>query len=301
MIQPGQEAGVISRSVVRSFVVLFLLGAAVTAYAQAPAALSVEAVSPKVQRVQTSLANVAVLKTDAGLLVVDSGQPSDAAPLVAKLAEIGSPVVYLVNTHYHFDHTGGNAVVGKGAKIVAHEGCQRSMLKSLKPEQKPEEMGVPQETYQTERELRVGKEAVKLLHFGPGHSSGDTVVVFEGEKVIVAGDLFFNGLAPYIDVADGSDTGNWAQTIATLAQRYPGYKVIPGHGPVTDTRGWQRFAEYLTALRQKVAAAVQAGQTREQAVASVKLDEFADIKDMGDFLTKPKNVGWVYDELKRAK
>ncbi len=77
--------------------------------------------------------------------------------------------------------------------------------------------------------------------------------------------------------------------------------MIPGHGPVSDTSGWQRFAEYLSALRQKVAAAIQAGQTRDQAVAAVKLDEFADVKDVGDMLTKAQNVGWVYDELKRAR
>lgn len=288
----------VSRSIVRLCAVL--CGVAASASAQAPVAPTVASVSPKVQCVHTSLANVAVLKTEAGLLVVDSGQPTDATALAAKLAEIGSPVVWLVNTHYHFDHTGGNAVVGKGARIVAQESCRRSMLKSLKPEQKPEDVGVPQETFETEREIRLGQDVVKLLHIGADHTSGDTVVVFEGEKVIVTGDLFFNGLAPYIDVEDGSDTGNWVKTITTIASRYPGYKVIPGHGPVTDTKSWQQFAAYLTALRQKVAAAIQAGQTREQAVASIKLDEFVDVKEMGDFLTKPKNIGWVYDEMKRA-
>ncbi len=287
-------------SVVRLITLLGVFAAPAHAQ-QPPVAMKAEAVSPKLQRIQTPLANVAVLKTSAGLLVVDSGQPSDTAALAAKIAEIGSPVLYLVNTHYHFDHTGGNVVVGKGATIVAQEGCQRAMMKALKAGQKPEEAGVPKETYATERELTVGGQRAKLLHFGAGHTSGDTVVVFEGEKVMVTGDLFFNGLPPYIDVADGADTANWVKTITTLAQRYPGYKVIPGHGPVSDTGGWQHFAEYLTALREKVAAAIRAGQTREQAVASVRLDEFADVKDAGNMLTKAQNVGWVYDELKRAK
>jgi cyclase len=137
------------------------------------------------------------------------------------------------------------------------------------------------------------------VHFGPAHTSGDTVVVFESEGVIAAGDLFFNGLPPYIDVADGSDTDNWVKVIRAVAQRYPKYKVIPGHGPITNMKAWLRFADYLTALREKVAAAIAAGQTRDQAVASVKLDEFPEIKDVGEFLTKAQNVGWVYDELMR--
>ncbi len=277
------------------------LAAAVHAQAPAPAPIKAEKVSPKVQCLRTALANVAVLTTPDGLLVVDSGTSEQASELAAKVAELGAPVRYLVNTHYHFDHSGGNASVGSGATIVAHEACRRSMQAALKPGVTPEAAGVPQETYATERELRLGKQTVKLLHFGPGHTSGDTAVVFPSEKVIVTGDLFFNGMPPYIDVKDGSDTASWTKTIATLAQRYPDFKLIPGHGPVADMKAWQRFAAYLTALRQKVAAAIQAGQTREQAVAQVRLDEFPEIKDVGTVLTKAANVGFVYDEMKRSK
>jgi len=146
-----------------------------------------------------------------------------------------------------------------------------------------------------------GNRKVEFRYFGPAHTSGDTVVIFESERVIATGDLFFNGLPPYIDVADGADTENWIKVIRAVAERFPKYKVIPGHGPVAGMKDWLRFADYLSALREKVAAAIAAGQTREQAVASVKLDEFPEVKDVGVFLTKAQNVGWVYDELKRAK
>jgi hypothetical protein len=73
---------------------------------------------------------------------------------------------------------------------------------------------------------------------------------------------------------------------------------IPGHGGVSDMKGWQRFAEYPTALRAKVAAAIQAGQSREAAMTSIRPDEFPEVQDTG-FLKKSENVGWVYDELKR--
>jgi glyoxylase-like metal-dependent hydrolase (beta-lactamase superfamily II) len=277
---------------------LTVAGLATVGYAQQPAPLKVETVTPRLHVILT-MGNVTVFEGQEGLLVVDSSQASAAEALAAKVREISpKPVRYLVNTHYHFDHVGGNATLGRGATIVAQEACRKSALRDLKPEQKPEDVGVPQETYTDERELRLGKDVIKLVHLGPGHSAGDTVVVFESEKTLVAGDLFFNGLPPYIDVKDGADTANWAATIAKLAARYPDYKVVPGHGAVSDMKSWQRYAAYLTALRTKVAAAIQAGQTREAAVASIRLDEFPEVR--GNELIKTANaVGWVYDELKR--
>ena len=272
------------------------------AQAEAPAKVRAEKLTSRIQVLQMAMTgNVTVFTADDGLLIVDSGNPSSNA-IADKIASLSSkPVRYLVDTHYHDDHTGGNVTVARGGTIVATDACRDTMRRNLKPEQKPETAGIPQEIYGSERGLLMGKHMVRLVHFGPAHTSGDTVVVFENDKVVAAGDLFFNGLPPYIDVADGADTDNWVKIIRAVAARYSKYKVIPGHGPVADMKAWLRFADYLTALREKVAAAIAAGQTRVQAVASVKLDEFPEIKDAGDFLTKARNVGWVYDELTQGK
>ena len=138
---------------------------------------------------------------------------------------------------------------------------------------------------------------VKLLHFGAAHTAGDTVVVYQQSRVIPAGDLFFHGLPPYIDVADGADTANWVRTIEKLADDYPEYKVIPGHGPVTDMKAWKDFGAYLKYLREQVAAAVRAGKNKEEAQRSIDLSRFQHIQDQGEFLTKRNNIGWIYDEL----
>jgi len=290
---------VISRTVGR--LCLVAACAAIPAGAEEPAKVKAEKLTSRLQVLQLPPAgNVTLFVGEDGLLVVDSGNPNSTA-IADKIASLSpKPVVYLVDTHYHDDHTGGNRAVARSGKIVASQACLKTMRAHRKPEQKPDEAGLPQEAYGTERGLRLGKQMVRLMHFGPAHTSGDTVVLFESEGVIAVGDLFFNGLPPYIDVADGSDTDNWVKIIRGLAERYPGYKVIPGHGPVSNMKGWLRFADYLTALHEKVAAAIAAGETRDQAVASVKLDEFPEIKDVGEFLTKAKNVGWVYDELKRG-
>ena len=112
--------------------------------------------------------------------------------------------------------------------------------------------------------LKLGEETIHLIHFGPAHTSGDTVLIFDKAKVVHTGDLFFYGVPPYIDVKDGSNTQNWVNTIGKLAEKYPDFKVIPGHGPVTTMPEYVKFGEYLRYLRKEVAAAIQAGKTKEQ-------------------------------------
>jgi glyoxylase-like metal-dependent hydrolase (beta-lactamase superfamily II) len=151
--------------------------------------------------------------------------------------------------------------------------------------------------------LKWGGETVRLLYFGPGHTSGDLVVVFEKAKVLHTGDLFFNTMPGYIDVKDGSSTGNWVHTIETLCKTYPGYKIIPGHGKIAAAKDYLAFADYLKYLRKEVAAAVKAGKTRKQTMETIDTDRFKEIKknELKDFITIKNNIGWVYDEMTRKK
>ena len=261
---------------------------------------TVEKVTAKVFCIQGETANIAVFKGEAALLVVDSEYPKTAPDLLQKIRAISSlPIKYLVNTHYHGDHTGGNTVIGDGAEIISHKNCQASFLRTLEPGVDPQSKGSPQSSFETDMTLRLGDETVRLLHFDPAHTSGDTVVIFPADKVLVAGDLFFQGMAPYIDVQDGSDTANWVRTIRRLAERYPDYRIIPGHGQVTAMQDWLKFADYLEYLRKEVKKAVAAGKTKEQAQESIDTSRFAYINDVGQFLTKRNNIGWIYDELSR--
>jgi cyclase len=236
------------------------------------------------------------------LLLVDASYARTASQVMEEIRRFSSlPIRYLVVTHYHGDHTGGNAIIGKDAHIVSQENCKASMLKNLKPEETPESIGAPQETFEKEMTIRLGDETVKLIYLGPAHTSGDTVVIFEKAKVIHAGDIFFNGMPPYIDVGDGSDTGNWVNIIGKLGEKYPDYQVIPGHGSATTMVEFVKFAEYLRYLRKKVGEAVKAGKTREETQESIDFSKFGTIQDQGQFLTKKENAGWVYDEMTREK
>lgn len=271
-------------------------------FSQQQEAITIEKVSAEVYCLYGAGGNIGILKGKDGLLIVDASYPQTAN---AAKDEIGkfSPlkIQYLVITHYHGDHTGGNPIIGKDAQTISHENCKASMLRNLKPEETPESVGAPQTTYDKDMTLQVGDETVRLVHLGPAHSSGDTVVIFEKSKVVHAGDLFFYGMPPYIDVNDGSDTKNWIAIIEKLCEKYPDYQVIPGHGKVATMKEYQEFADYLRYLRKEVAAAIKAGKTREQAQESIDFSALEHIQDWGEFLTKKENVGWVYDEMTREK
>ncbi|MCI0470235.1 MAG: MBL fold metallo-hydrolase [Candidatus Aminicenantes bacterium] len=245
--------------------------------------------------------NMALLETNECLLVIDSKFQDNAEKVLARITAFSAkPLKYLVDTHYHGDHTGGNEIIGKNAEIIAHQNCKTSLIKTLESQKKDTACASRIKTFDDTMELTLGDEKVKLLYLGAGHTSGDTIVVFENAKVIHPGDLFFNGLPPYIDVKDGSDTENWLRIIETLAKTYPDYKLIPGHGKVADMKSFLRFADYLRFLRDETAKAIKAGKTREQAMAETDFTAFKDLEERG-FLSKKNNIGWVYDEMTRQK
>jgi glyoxylase-like metal-dependent hydrolase (beta-lactamase superfamily II) len=288
------------------FFITFLILAFIAISSGAPSGqettISVEKVSGEVYCFYVNSVNVAVLKGKEGLVVVDSSYPQTAAGLKEEIAKLSSQgIQYLLITHYHGDHTGGNTVIGKGAQIISHENCKKTLMGNMKAEDTEEGIGIPHKTFTKELAVPFGEGSIKLVYLGPAHTSGDAVVIFEEAKVLAVGDLFFHGLPPYIDVNNGADTKNWISLIHTLCDKYPDFKVIPGHGKVTDTAEYLRFARYLEFLRKEVGAAIEAGKTREQTQESVDFSAFSHIVDRGEFLTKRENVGWVYDEMTRKK
>lgn len=269
-------------------------------YTQQEAPITIEKVSGEVYCLYGSGGNIGIYVGEDSLLLVDAQYARTADAAMAKIKELSPKSIrYLINTHYHGDHTSGNPILGREAQIISHKNCKKSLLAQKKPEVTEESIGAPTETFAEEMTIPMGDDAVRLVHMGPGHTSGDTIVIFDKAKVIHAGDLFFHGVPPYIDVNDGSDTKNWVRIIRTLAEKYPDFKVIPGHGEVTDMKDYVGFADYLDYLRKEVAAAIAEGKTKEQTVESIDLSMFADMPDRGEFLTKTKNIEWIYDEMTR--
>ncbi len=279
---------------------MFLMPGSVSIQAREKVELKVQKITENLHCISNAGGNIAILQADRKLLLIDAGHARLADDVSETLYGFSPfPVKMLINTHYHRDHTGGNPVLGKQALILAHENCRQSMMAGLKPEESPANIGIPSETFKTEKEIKWGNETIRLIHFGPGHTNGDIVVVFTNAMVVHTGDLFFNGIAPYIDVKNGSDTGNWIKTIRLLAKTYPDFTVIPGHGPITDMKEFSKFADYLEYLRQEVQKAIAAGTTRDQAMETVDVTAYKHLEEKGNFMTRKNNIGWIYDELSR--
>ena len=244
--------------------------------------------------------NIGILSTDEGLLIVDSQFKSVADSVLKIIKTISTQKIkYLVNTHYHADHTGGNEIIGKNAEIIMHPDC-KSTKQNLYEQAGMKDIFLDNLTiWKKGLVIQLGEEIVRLLHFGNAHTSGDLIVVFEESKVIHTGDLFFNGWPPYIDVDDGSNTENWISTIEILCEKYPDYQFIPGHGTVSDAISYLDFANYLKILRAEVARAIKEGKTRPEAIEYIKINEYSHLRDprSDDGLSIKKNIGWVYDEM----
>ncbi|MBI1816817.1 MAG: MBL fold metallo-hydrolase [Deltaproteobacteria bacterium] len=208
--------------------------------------------------------NVGVLVTGNGVVVVDTmtfARQGDA--IRARIREItDKPVSIVINTHYHMDHTHGNPAFPPGTKVIATD----NTLKHLRERDAdywrdaPARDLLPNDTFETERELTVGGKTIRLFHPGRGHTDGDLVVEFVAEHTIHTGDLYFNGRFPNIDLDSGGSVKEWDATLAAVAAR-DFERVIPGHGDLSDRAGLLRFQEFMRAVWSGTKADVDRGGT----------------------------------------
>jgi cyclase len=210
--------------------------------------------------------NVAVLSTAEGAVVVDTMTFRAQGARIRELAErlAGGPVQVVINTHYHIDHSHGNPGFPAGTRVVATQHTLDYMLEFDADYWSGGNAGtLPNETFHTERELRIGGKTIRTLYLGRGHTGGDLVVLFVEDRVLHMGDLLFNGRYPNIDLEAGGSVEAWIGTLdRALALDFD--RVIPGHGPVTDRAGIERFQRFLREVWELTVQAVGEGLTLER-------------------------------------
>jgi len=221
--------------------------------------LTVEQLTDDVYVIYGLGGNVGVLDTDKGTVIVDTMTMRYQGGRIRQEAErlTGKPVVMVINTHYHLDHTHGNPAFAAGTRVVATE----RTLHHLQATDAGYFSGaaaalLPNETFADRRELVLGNKTVLLFHTGRGHTDGDLVALFLEDGVLHAGDLFFNRLYPNIDLEAGGSVKEWVATLDRVRE-LPFSQVIPGHGPVSGRDGllqFQRFMRQLAEIGQKAAA-----------------------------------------------
>ncbi len=220
--------------------------------------------------------NVAVLRGPDGLLVVDSQIPARGKEVLETATRIGGkPVSTLINTHWHFDHAGGNEFFGRaGATIVATANTRKRLstdqyTEAFKMTTKASPpIALPSFTA-NEADFHVGDETVHLVAFPPAHTDGDLIVHFTAHDVIQTGDLFSNGFYPNLDASSrGWIGGMYAAADNILKLAGPNTKIIPGHGPIGTPSDLAAFRAMLVTLYDRLAPLLDAGKTTDQVVAA---------------------------------
>jgi glyoxylase-like metal-dependent hydrolase (beta-lactamase superfamily II) len=228
-----------------------------------------------------------------GLIVVDSQFDQLHAMLKAKIAGLSPlPVKYVINTHFHGDHSGGNAAFAKeGAIIVAHENVQKRMAAAKNtPKQ-----AVPSQTYTGQgTEVKVGGQKAELVHVENAHTDGDTVVIWPDANVISTGDIVHKPGYPNIDNAsNGGIDGMIAATDFLIAHADARTKIVPGHGDVTDKAGVVQYRAMLKTARDRIASAKAKGMSEDQVAKAnllADLDKYWKIPGNGASERFPINV-----------
>jgi cyclase len=231
-----------------------------------PAQLELQNVTDSLYVIIGSGGNVAFMPTTDGVVVVDDKFAQDAPQILAKVKSVtDKPIRYVLNTHQHGDHTGGNeAMLAANAEIIIQKNARANMVTAKQP-------GLPRITFSEDSQVFLGGKEVQAHYLGRGHTNGDAVIFFPSERVLHTGDLFVNG-APYCDTANGGSIKEWDQTVRK-ALKYDFDKVIPGHGPVSTRADLQKWAETVAAVRDRVKKGCAGGPAAE----AVKRIDLGDI------------------------
>ena len=200
------------------------------------------AVRGPIQVLQGKGGNIGVLKAADGILLIDNDYPDMNKALKKALKPLGGveSVSFVINTHWHGDHTGGNANVRE--RLSRPQEVKLFNMKSSAYA----EVALPEITYSQTLNLHFGGEELELVHYPSGHTDGDTVVYFKNSNVVHTGDHFFNGFFPFVDVDSGGSVLNMAANVGQILDRIDKDTVIiPGHGPIADKEDLKAFQTML--------------------------------------------------------
>ena len=214
-----------------------------------------------------------------GVLIVDD-QFAELAPKIQAALDAldgggsGAPR-FVLNTHFHGDHTGSNAVFGKSAAIVAHDNVRKRLAAGGGGNAPMAPAGLPVVTFADGLSVHFNGEEIRLRHFPAAHTDGDSAVFFSGAKVAHLGDLFFNGRFPFVDLDSGGSVAGLTRAIeAILADLPEGSKIIPGHGPLAARADLERYHTMLVDTQALVKEALAAGDKVDAMVANGLLKDY---------------------------
>ncbi len=260
-------------SVVCGFVLFLFAVSPARAHAQdlSKVEIKVHKITDHVYMLEGAGGNIGASVGEDGIVVIDDEFLPLAGKIEAALKGItDKPVKFVINTHWHGDHTGGNPHFGEKAPIIAQENVRKRLAEGGKTrfgETKPApKVALPVITFENKVTVHLNGEDIRAIHFPHGHTDGDSVIFFPQSKVVHMGDDFFNGnMFPFIDLdSGGSVQGMIAGDEKVLAEVPDDVKIIPGHGPLASKEDLRKFIEMLKGTSGAVQSGIKAGKTLDQ-------------------------------------
>jgi cyclase len=235
-----------------------------------------------------------------GIAVVDSQFPEQAQHLIDEIKKkTTKPFKYLINTHHHGDHTGGNiAFKGLVANVVAHANSLSNQRAAAEKNKNEDKQLYPTLTYNTEvLRKKLGKETISLHYFGAGHTNGDSLVHFERANIVHMGDLMFNRRHPFVDKSAGANMANWIKVLDKATNTFDNTtQFICGHAAdgfevIAKQDDLKAFGDYLGAILKFVEGEIKAGKTKEEIIKTKLVPGIGDWK--GDGIERPLTAAFT--------
>src|SRR5579885_3436369 len=252
----------------RTLLVRFATGALASvglwvAYTQNPQApeLKLNKIAADLYEIEGDGGNVAVYLTDEGVILVDDKFERDYEPIMTHVKSLTSkPVKYVLSTHYHSDHSGGNTRFASTAEIISTENARKAIAEHVQSTA-PKDMVPARVVFDRQAGVYLGGKEVQARYCGRGHTNGDAVVYFPALRTLHTGDLMA-GATPLIDYPGGGSLVEWTRTLDE-AMKLDFDTVIPGHGKVTDKNGPLTYRNNVEKLRNRAAGLIREGKSQE--------------------------------------
>ncbi|MBI5893773.1 MAG: MBL fold metallo-hydrolase [Deltaproteobacteria bacterium] len=250
-------------------------------------------------------ANSGFIVTNEGVVVIDTQGPKELSlVLKKKIKEITQqPVIYVINTHYHGDHTFGNQYFKEAKEIISHENTKKNLVEKEKQHREQFkrffneksldefELTLPTKTFANTLSMRVGSVSFELVYLGIGHTDGDIIVYLPTERLVFAGDLLYTGRLPWVQ--DGN-IKNWQEALKKI-EWFEADTYVPGHGKAADKKGLKKFRKYFDDLTDEVSKMKKQGKNLDEVIKTISLPRYKNWSKYSEWLGL--NAKKVFEEM----
>ena len=250
--------------------------------------LGIEPVKDGLYVINGTGGNVGVRVTSAGVILIDDKYPRNFTEIQKRVEGVtNQPVQYVLNTHHHGDHSGGNVEYIKFAEIIAHENARANMIKGDQP-------SPPRVVFSDQATVYLGGVEVRAYHLGRGHTNGDAVIYFPDLRTVHGGDLL-HGVAPFIDYANGGSSREWVSTLDNILE-LDFDTAIPGHGKVMTRADVVEFRSQFQSVRRRMSELIREGVSKDAAAERIRTGELSwTMRPDGLFMRR--SLPGFYDEI----